>query len=121
MQLEENDERFNITAKFIQQIVKESDEATINMIENYVKQKQAEGEIILSTIIPEGKLRHIINLGITTYNEIQKEPRKLSARHYFTETVYNEYLHQELLDAQRENQRLRNQITIFERNNDETI
>jgi hypothetical protein len=121
MQFEESDEHLSITTKFIQQIVKESDEATISMIENYVRQKQAEGEIILSTIIPEGKLRHIINLGITTYNEIQKEPRKLLARNYFTETVYNEYLHQELLNVQRENQRLRNQITILERNNDETI
>ena len=121
MQLEENDGNFNITAKFIQQIVKETDEETIKMIENYIRQKQAEGEIIFSTIISEGKLRHIINLGITTYNEIQKEPRKLLARNYFTETVYNEYLHQELLDVQRENQRLRNQITILERNNDETI
>lgn len=121
MQLEENDGNFNITAKLIHQIVKESDEAAITMIENYVKQKQAEGEVILSTIIPEGKLRHIINLGITTYNELQKEPRKLSARNYFTETVFNEYLYQELLEAQRENQRLRNQITILERNNDETI
>lgn len=114
MNIEQNGDTFSITSRVITQIVKEQDEYTTKMIEDYIRERQAKGECILSTIIPEGKLRHIINLGITTYNEIQKEPKKLSSRNYFSETAYNEYLHQENLKLEKENQRLRNRINIME-------
>lgn len=113
MQIEENDGIHSVTSHIMSQIVKEQDEYTIDMIEEYIKCKQAEGDIVIGNIIPEGKLRHIINLGITAYNEIQKEPKKLLSRNYFPETVYNEYLHQQINELQKENQKLRNQIDIM--------
>ena len=65
----ENSDNFvaSITHQLFTQIVKEEDEYTLNIIEEYVKNKQHEGECIAAKIIPEGKLRHIINLGLARY------------------------------------------------------
>ena len=65
----ENSDNFvaSITHQLFTQIVKEEDEYTLNIIEEYVKNKQHEGECIAAKIIPEGKLRHIINLGLNRY------------------------------------------------------
>lgn len=64
------------------------------MLENYVKEKQRSGEICLLNIIGEGKIRHIFNLGITVFAEIQKSPQKVLARNYFSESVYVEFLNE---------------------------
>lgn len=78
------EDSFNITNHIIAQIVAEQDDATMKMIEQYVKKKQAEGELCTSAIIPEGKLRHIINLGLTRYENLEhyrfKTRRFISAR-----------------------------------------
>lgn len=86
------------------------DEATMQMIENYVKEKQRSGEICLLNIIGEGKIRHIFNLGLTTFAEIQKEPRKILSRNYFSESVYVEFLHEEINKLKFENKELRMQL-----------
>lgn len=106
-----------ITSTLYGQIVREQDDATMQMLENYVKEKQRCGEICLLNLIGEGKIRHIFNLGITTFNEIQKEPRKVLARNYFPESVYVEFLNQKIRNLENENKTLRN---ILE-NNDSHI
>ena len=90
------DEIEKITSTLYGQIVREKDEATMQMIENYVKEKQRSGEICLLNIIGEGKIRHIFNLGLTEYARIQKEPRKVLSKNYFPESVYVEYLLNEI-------------------------
>lgn len=108
-----NNEVFNITQTIINQIVKEQDEQTMFMIEEYIKNKQLQGECISANIIPEGKLRHIINLGLTIYNarEIDKPITNLQL---FPQEDYIEYLRHQLLLEQRENQKLRNQIDMMD-------
>jgi hypothetical protein len=96
-----------ITSTLYAQIVKEQDEATMIMLENYVKEKQRSGEICLLNIIGEGKIRHIFNLGLTTFAEIQKEPRKILSRNYFPESVYVEFLLNEINRLKFENKELR--------------
>lgn len=86
------DEIEKITSTLYGQIVREQDEATMQMLENYVKEKQRSGEICLLNIIGEGKIRHIFNLGLTEYARIQKEPRKVLSKNYFPESVYVEFL-----------------------------
>lgn len=109
--IEENN-LFSITHHFIAQIVKEEDEHTMKVIEDYVREKQSQGELVSSTVIPEGKLRHIINLGLCLYNTQNKS--KLNAANLFPETMYVEYLRKELEKAWGENQKLRNQIYYME-------
>lgn len=81
------------TTRIISQIVKEQDEYTLNIIEEYIKAAQARGECVNANIIPEGKLRHIINLGLTLYAE--QKHLKLNPHGLFPETAYVEYLRKE--------------------------
>lgn len=99
-----------ITSTLYEQIVREQDDATMQMLENYVKEKQRCGEICLLNLIGEGKIRHIFNLGLTTFNEIQKEPRKVLARNYFPESVYVEHLLNVIKNLKNENKELRIQL-----------
>ena len=99
-----------ITSSLYSQIVREQDEATMQMLENYVKEKQRSGEICLLNIIGEGKIRHIFNLGLTEYARIQKEPRKVLARNYFPESVYVEHLLNVIKNLKNENEELRIQL-----------
>lgn len=99
-----------ITSTLYGQIVREQDDATMQMLENYVKEKQRCGEICLLNLIGEGKIRHIFNLGLTTFNEIQKEPLKVLARNYFPESVYVEYLLNVIKNLKNENEELRIQL-----------
>lgn len=97
-----------ITSTLYGQIVKEQDEATMQMLENYVKEKQRSGEICLLNIIGEGKIRHIFNLGLTEYARLQKEPRKVLSKNYFPESVYVEFLNEKIRSLESENKSLRN-------------
>lgn len=97
-----------ITSSVYSQIVKEQDEVTMQMLENYVKEKQRSGEICLLNIIGEGKIRHIFNLGLTEYARIQKEPLKVLSKNYFPESVYVEFLNEQIKELQNENKRLVN-------------
>lgn len=101
----------SITHKLFQQIIQEEDEYTLNMIEEYVKTARAKGECIAARIIPEGKLRHIINLGLSVYNQ-QITDDKITSTELFPQEQYIEFLRRELLKSQQENQRLRNQLNI---------
>lgn len=96
----------------IQEIVKEQDEDTIKMIENYIKEQQKEGKSISSKIIPEGKLRHIINLGVTLYNDMQH--KRTTPDDLLDEQKYVEYLKQQLEEQTMKNQKLKNQIKLLE-------
>ena len=102
------DNSVNITSTIYGQIIKEKDKATMEMLENYVKEKQRSGEICLLNIIGEGKIRHIFNLGLTEYAQIQKEPRKILSKNYFSESVYVEFLNEQIKELQNENKRLVN-------------
>lgn len=104
------DEIERITSTLYSQIVKEQDEATMIMLENYVKEKQRSGEICLLNIIGEGKIRHIFNLGLTEFARIQKEPRKVSSKNYFPESVYVEHLLNIIKNLKNENEELRIQL-----------
>ena len=98
-----------ITSKLFSQIVREQDESTMQMLENYVKEKQRSGEICLLNIIGEGKIRHIFNLGLTEYARIQKEPLKVLSKNYFSESVYVEFLNEEIERLKDENKKLKMQ------------
>lgn len=100
----------SITTHIIRQIIAEEDEYTLNMIEEYVKAKKAKGECVAAKIIPEGKLRHIINLGISVYNKCNN--CKISPAELFPEQQYIEFLRNEMLKLEYENQRLKNQINL---------
>ena len=110
--LDINNDVFNITQTIINQIVKEQDEQAMIMIEEYVKNKQHQGECISANIIPEGKLRHIINLGLTVYNAREMD-KPVTNLQLFPQEDYIEYLRHQLLLEQRENQKLRNQIAMM--------
>ena len=92
--LDSDDFVASITHQLFTQIVKEEDEYTMNIIEEYVKNKQHEGECIAAKIIPEGKLRHIINLGLTRYSA--QEHIDLKPGDMFPQEQYIEYLRREL-------------------------
>ena len=92
--LDSDDFVASITHQLFTQIVKEEDEYTMNIIEEYVKNKQHEGECIAAKIIPEGKLRHIINLGLTRY--AAQEHINLKPGDMFPQEQYIEYLRREL-------------------------
>ena len=95
-----------ITSTLYGQIVREQDDATMQMLENYVKEKQRSGEICLLNIIGEGKIRHIFNLGLTEYARIQKEPQNVLSKNYFSESVYVEFLNEKIRKLENENKRL---------------
>lgn len=101
---------FSVQQELISQIVKEQDEYTTKIIEDWATSRGAIG-----TIIPEGKLKHILNLGLTTYNSIQKEPRKMLARDYFPETEYVEYFNGLITKLHEKNQKLQERVDMLER------
>lgn len=103
--------KVSVTHKLFQQIVQEEDEYTLNMIEEYVKGARAKGECIAARIIPEGKLRHIINLGLSVYNQRITDD-KITSTELFPQEQYIEFLRREMLKYQHENQQLRNQLNI---------
>ena len=101
--------KMTVTEKLFQQIVNEEDEYTLNMIEEYIKSAKSKGECIAARIIPEGKLRHIINMGLTMYNkDIQTD--EIPSTELFPQEQYIEFLRREMLRLENENQRLRNEI-----------
>lgn len=113
MQLEENENgMYSFTSRIIAQIVKEEDEYVMNMIEEYVKNEQHKGNFVSAKIIPEGQLRHIINLGMCLYAE--RNHLKLNASGLFPETMYVEYLRRELDKCSKENLELKRRIRELE-------
>ena len=114
MDIKKDDDDFvySITRKIYTQIVKEEDEYTMNIIEDYVKSKGDSGEFVGIKIIPEGKLRHIINLGLTIFNK--EVNGNLLETDLFQQEEYIEFLRRELHKYQEENQKLKNRITLME-------
>ena len=47
-------------------------------------------------------------MGLTEYARIQKEPRKVLSKNYFPESVYVEFLNEQIKELQNENKRLMN-------------
>lgn len=112
MQIEEKDGTFSVTHRIIAQVVKEEDEYIMGMIEDYVKEEQRKGNFVSAKIIPEGKLRHIINLGLTRY--AAQEHINLKPADMFVQEQYIEYLRRELDICTKENQELKNKINEME-------
>lgn len=83
-----------IQQTLIAQIVKEQDEYTVEVIMKYVKEKQAAGELVTPIIIPEGELRHIINLGLTLW--AQQKQIGISQDNLFHQEDYINYLNHRL-------------------------
>ena len=110
----ENSDNFvaSITHQLFTQIVKEEDEYTLNIIEEYVKNKQHEGECVAAKIIPEGKLRHIINLGLNRY--AAQEHIDLKPADLFPQEQYIEYLRRELTLSQRTVYNLQKQVEMLQ-------
>lgn len=111
--IESDDFVASITHQLFTQIVKEEDEYTINMIEEYVKNKQHSGECIAAKIIPEGKLRHIINLGLTRY--AAQEHIDLKPGDMFPQEQYIEYLRRELMLSQQTIYNLQQQVEMLQK------
>lgn len=103
----------SITHQLFTQIVKEEDEYTMNMIEEYVKNKQHSGECVAAKIIPEGKLRHIINLGLTRY--AAQEHIDLKPADMFPQEQYIEYLRRELMLSQQTIHNLQKQVEMLQK------
>ncbi len=89
---------YSITQTIVSQIVKEQDEYLMQQIENYVKEKQARGEIISSQILGEGKIRHIFNLGLMEYSRRNQIP--VTQEDLFTQEDYIQYLNTRLDKAE---------------------
>lgn len=112
MEIKQDGDIYSITHNVMAQIVKEEDEYTLNIIEEYVKSQRATGNCNAIRIIPEGKLKHIINLGLTIFNkEVNGD---LLETELFSEQEYVEFLRRELHKYQEENQKLKNRIRIME-------
>lgn len=92
--MEPDNNIMKIQETLIAQIVKEQDEYTVEVIMNYVKQKQAEGELVTPIIIPEGELRHIINLGLTLW--ANQKQIGISQDNLFHQEDYINYLNHRL-------------------------
>ena len=103
----------SITHQLFTQIVREEDEYTMNMIEEYVKNKQYSGECVAAKIIPEGKLRHIINLGLTRY--AAQEHIDLKPADMFPQEQYIEYLRRELMLSQQTIHNLQKQVEMLQK------
>ena len=103
----------SITHQLFTQIVREEDEYTMNMIEEYVKNKQHSGECVAAKIIPEGKLRHIINLGLTRY--AAQERIDLKPADMFPQEQYIEYLRRELMLSQQTIHNLQKQVEMLQK------
>ena len=78
----------------IAQIVKEQDEYTVEVIMKYVKEKQEAGELVTPIVIPEGELRHIINLGLSLW--AQQKHIGISQENLFEQENYINYLNHRL-------------------------
>lgn len=89
---------YSISQTIVSQIVKEQDEYLMQQIENYVKEKQAKGEIISSQILGEGKIRHIFNLGLMEYSRRNQIP--VTQEDLFTQEDYIQYLNKRLDKAE---------------------
>ena len=96
--MEENDGVFSFTQKIIEEIVREQDEHIMLMIEEYVKKKQHEGECIAARIIPEGQMRHVINLGLTMY--AKQSGITIRQNELFPQEDYIEYLRDLMIKMQ---------------------
>ena len=96
--LKEESEVYSFTQTIVSQIVKEQDEHLMQQIENYVKEKQTEGEIISSQILGEGKIRHIFNLGLMEYARRNQIP--VTQEDLFTQEDYIQYLNMRLDKAE---------------------
>ena len=107
---------FSIAGKIIANIVKESDEYTMQIIEKYVKDQEQQCNIIYSTVIGEGLLRHVINLGLQRLNELQVLDAK--PHNLFQQEEYITFLMREIHRYKEENKKLKNQIRIMENTSD---
>lgn len=97
---------YSVTNKVISEIVAEQDEYTTEIILDYVNKARAKGEFVSANIIPEGKLRHILNLGLSIYSK--QYDIDLIEDDMFSEVAYVEYL-------QKENDRLKEVIKNYEK------
>ena len=97
--MEPKSDMTSITSTLIAQIVKEQDEYIMGVIMRYVKEKEAAGELVVPTIIPEGELRHIINLGLTLW--AQQKQVGISQDNLFHQEDYINYLNHRLDIAER--------------------
>lgn len=98
-EMEPKSDMTSITSTLIAQIVKEQDEYIMGVIMKYVKEKEAAGELVVPIIIPEGELRHIINLGLTLWAQ-QKQVR-ISQDNLFHQEDYINYLNHRLDTCER--------------------
>lgn len=89
---------YSFTQKIIQEIVKEQDEHTMLAIEEYVKNRQHQGECIAARIIPEGQLRHIINLGLTIF--ANQTGSTIQGPELFPQEEYIEFLRNKFVQMQ---------------------
>lgn len=103
----------SVTHQLFTQIVREEDDYTLNIIEEYVKNKQHSGECVGARIIPEGKLRHIINLGLTRY--AAQEHIDLKPADMFPQEQYIEYLRRELMLSQQTIHNLQKQVEMLQK------
>ena len=108
----EDGDVFHFTQKIIQEIVKEQDEHTMLMIEEYVKKRQREGECIAARIIPEGQMRHVINLGLTMY--AKQNGITIRQNELFPQEDYIEYLRDLMIKMQNVIQEKNKEITELE-------
>ena len=108
----EDGDVFHFTQKIIQEIVKEQDEHTMLAIEEYVKKKQHEGECIAARIIPEGQLRHIINLGLTIF--ANQTGNTIQGPELFPQEEYIEFLRNKFVQMQNTIEEQNNQIRSLE-------
>ena len=108
----EDEDVFHFTQKIIQEIVKEQDEHIMLAIEEYVKKKQHEGECIAARIIPEGQLRHIINLGLTIF--ANQTGNTIQGPELFPQEEYIEFLRNKFVQMQNTIEEQNNQIRSLE-------
>lgn len=111
---EANDLMSSITHRVMTEIVNEEDKYTEEIIRNYVKKEMSKGNSISVNIIPEGKLRHIINLGLISYNNNIKDSDLIKQSDLFPQEQYIEYMRLQMCKLEKENQKLKNQIEIME-------
>lgn len=75
----------------------------------YVKEKQAQGELIFPVIIPEGELRHILNIGLTIWSQQQKIG--ITPENLFSQEDYINYLNNLLTELERRCEEMDNRDT----------
>lgn len=109
-----NEDMFSFQSRLMAQIVKEQDEYTMKVLEDYVKKQQENGEIITLNILPEGKIRYIFNLGVSVFNHIEKS--NITPEYVFPQDAYVSYLRREIHNKDEYITRLENQIRIMEGN-----